>query len=166
MKKWSALAACALLAAPVCSLACGMNSTAVTFPVGEGVAAGDAPPGQLPPPPAAVVDIVRGIGANHATCNDTGLLTVMVEWPRGTTKLRDIGFEFSTLSPDPPYAIFPAGPVQGRIDGRRSEFLFLWREGGPAQQKPIDMQVEVRAVTRDNLRGPPTLLVIRSPPGG
>ncbi|HYM86000.1 MAG TPA: hypothetical protein VET30_04625, partial [Pseudoxanthomonas sp.] len=63
------------------------------------------------------------------------------------------------------YAIFPEGPVQAPISGRSSDFLFMWREGAPAQQKPIDLQVEVRAVTRDNQRGPPTRILVRAGPG-
>ena len=47
----------------------------------------------------------------------------------------------------------------------RSEFVFLWQDGPPAQQQPIDLVVEVRAVTPDNRRGPPAQLRIAAPPG-
>ena len=47
----------------------------------------------------------------------------------------------------------------------RSEFVFLWQDGPPAQQQPIDLVVEVRAVTPDNRRGPPAHLRIAAPPG-
>ena len=62
-------------------------------------------------------------------------------------------------------AIFPSAPVVGSVDGKRSEFVFLWRDGPPAQQAPIDLMVEVRAVTVDNRRGPPTQLRIAAAPG-
>ena len=52
----------------------------------------------------------------------------------------------------------------GSVDGKRSEFVFLWRDGPPAQQAPIDLMVEVRAVTADNRRGPPTQLRIAAAP--
>jgi hypothetical protein len=42
----------------------------------------------------------------------------------------------------------------------------MWQEGAPAQQKTIDLQVDVRAVTRDNRRGPATRIVVRAAPGG
>ena len=164
MKKWSALIVCAALAAPEAG-ACGMTSTAVPFDIvdtGQGAVVGDS--AELPAPPTVVTEIVRGIGSNHESCNDTGLLTMVIEWPRGKYKLRDVGFEFTPVGDSIAYAIFPSRPVQGREDRRRSEFLFLWREGGPTQQKVIDLQVDVRAVTRDNLRGPPTRVVVRSTP--
>lgn len=165
-KKLSALIVCTALAAPQ-AFACGMTSTAVPFEVGEDAQAAVADDaGELPAPPTVVTEIVRGIGANHASCDDTGLLSLVIEWPRGKYKLREIGFEFAPVSGQPPYAIFPEGPVQGRMQGRRSEFLFMWREGPPSQQKPIDIQVQVRAVTRDNMRGPATNLRLRSPAGG
>jgi len=167
MKKWSALIVCTALAAPE-AVACAMTSTAVPFEVAgdaQTAVAGDA--GELPAPPTVVKEIVRGIGVDHASCDDTGLLSLVIEWPRGKYKLRDLGFEFAPVSTSqPPYVIFPEGPLQGRMEGRRSEFLFMWREGPPSRQKPIDMQVQVRAVTRDNMRGPATSVRLRSPAGG
>ncbi len=165
MKSRYALCACVMLAMSEAS-ACGMSSTAVPFETDRTQTARDAPSGELPQPPAVVSEIVRGIGANHATCNDTGLVTVLIQWPRGKYKLGEVGFEFIPVGGTIPYPIFPEGPVQGREARRRSEFLFLWSDGPPSQQKPIDMQVDVRAVTRDNQRGPATRLRLRSPVGG
>ena len=89
-----------------------------------------------------------------------------VEWPRGTDyKLRELGFEFRVVGGEDRLSIFPKAPVTGRVDGRRSEFVFLWQDGPPAQQQPIDLVVEVRAVTPDNRRGPPAQLRIAAPPG-
>ncbi len=146
--------------------ACGMNSTAVPFETDPGIPAQDAPPGDLPLPSAVVTEVVRGIGSNHETCNDTGLLSVVVEWPRGKYKLREVGFQFEPVGGNASHPIFPEGPVQGRENRRSSEFLFLWRDGPPSQQRPIDMQVDVRAVTRDNLRGPATRLRLGARAGG
>jgi len=165
MKSSYAFCACLMLAVTDAG-ACGMSSTAVPFETDGTQLARDAPSGELPAPPAVVTGIVRGIGSNHETCNDTGLVTVMIEWPRSKYKLRDVGFEFVAVGGSVPYVIFPEGPVQGREARRRSEFLFLWRDGPPSQQKRIDMQVDVRAVTRDNQRGPATRLRLGSPAGG
>ena len=165
MKKWYAVTLCALLVAPGAN-ACGFTSKLVPFEVAAGSAPTDDASGQLPAPKAVVTETIRGIGANHATCEDTGLLTVAIEWPRGEYKLRDLGFEFRVVSGVMPYAIFPEGPVKAPVDGRRSEYLFMWREGAPSQQKFLDMHVEVRAVTRDNLRGPPARVRVLSAPGG
>ena len=156
---------CALLAAPHV-YACGMTSKLTPFALAAGSTPVETVGGEIPAPVVAVTEIVRGIGPKHSTCDDTGLLSVMVEWPRGKHKLRDMGFEFKVVSDNPAYAIFPEGPIQAPIEGRSSDFLFMWQEGAPAQQKPIDLQVEVRAVTRDNQRGPPTRIVLRAAPGG
>ena len=120
----------------------------------------------LKAPELEVVSITRGIGSRHSSCDDTGLLSIRVEWPRGTDyKLRDLGFEFRVVSGESSYAIFPQGVVASRVDGRESEFLFMWRDGPPAEQQAINLQVEVRAVTPDNRRGPPTRLVVNAMPG-
>ncbi|MEO8364673.1 MAG: hypothetical protein ABI538_00560 [Pseudoxanthomonas sp.] len=164
MKKSFAIVLCACLVAPGAG-ACGMTSKLTAYePV-----AGSVPVTQahalLPAPVAVVTGFVRGIGPKHSTCDDTGLLSVEIEWPRGEYKLRDLGFEFKVVSGTTAYAIFPEGPVQAPISGRRGDFLFMWQEGEPSLQQPIDLQVEVRAVTRDNLRGPPTRIVVRAAPG-
>lgn len=155
---------CACLVAPGAA-ACGMTSKLTSFePVAGSVPATQAD-GELPAPVAVVTEIVRGIGPKHSSCDDTGLLSVEIEWPRGKYKLRDLGFEFKVVSGTAAYPIFPAGPIQAPIKGRNGDFLFMWQEGAPSQQKPIDLQVEVRAVTRDNVRGPPATIMVRAAPG-
>jgi hypothetical protein len=164
MRKSCAVVLCAWLIAPGAG-ACGMTSKLTAFElVAASVPAAQADVG-LPAPVAVVTEIVRGIGPKHSTCDDTGLLSVEIEWPRGKYKLRDLGFEFKVVSGTTTYAIFPDHPIQAPIDGRHGDFLFMWQEGAPAQQQPIDLQVEVRAVTRDNQRGPPTRIVVRAAPG-
>ena len=116
-------------------------------------------------PALEMVSLTRGING-RASCDASGLLTMSVEWPRGTDyKLRELGFEFRVVGGEDRLSIFPKAPVTGRVDGRRSEFVFLWQDGPPAQQQPIDLVVEVRAVTPDNRRGPPAQLRIAAPPG-
>ena len=156
---------CALLAAPQAH-ACGMTNRLTPFVTGAAAAGTETPDAEIPTPVVVVGEIVRGIGPRHATCDDTGLLTVRLEWPRGKHKLRDVGFLFEVVSGAQPYSIFPEGPIQAPIEGRNSDFLFMWQEGAPTQQKTIDLQIDVRAVTRDNRRGPATRIVVRAAPGG
>ncbi len=163
-KKSYAIALCAWLMAPGAG-ACGMNSKLTVFEPVAGSVPAAATSGDLPAPMATVTQIVRGIGPNHATCDDTGLLSIVVEWPRGKYKLRDIGFKFKVVSGAAPYLIFPDAATQAPITRRQSDFLFMWQEGAPSQQQPINLQVEVWAVTRDNLHGPPTRIVVRAAPG-
>ena len=155
--------ACVLFCAPA-AMACSLKTGAQPF-VAQGQRSTAVVEG-LKAPLVEVVSITRGIGTRHASCDDTGLLSLKVEWPRGTDyKLRDIGFEFRVVSGEDSYAIFPQEPVTGRVDGRDSEFLFMWRDGPPLQQQAIRLQVEVRAVTADNQRGPATLATISASPG-
>lgn len=154
---------CVLLSAPganACSLSTGIKPfTPAQAPAndsGEG----------LKMPVAEVLSVTRGIGSRNASCDEAGLLSVRVGWPRGTDyKPRDLGFEFRVVSGSSPYAIFPEGPVSGRVEGRDSEFLFMWRDGSPDQQQPIQLEIEVRAVTQDNRRGPPARFTLSAAPG-
>ncbi len=155
--------ACVFFCAPA-ALACSLKSGVQPFAV-QGQAS-SAAVGVLKAPLVEVISITRGIGTRHASCDDTGLLSLKVEWPRGTDyKLRDIGFEFRVVSGDDSYAIFPQAAVTGHVDGRDREFLFIWRDGPPSQQQALDLKVEVRAVTADNQRGPATLATISVSPG-
>lgn len=157
-----ALAICAFLVAAdaaACNLSTGTMPFAVAGP--STADAGDA----LRAPSLEMVSLTRGING-RASCDASGLLTLSVEWPRGTDyKLRDLGFEFRVVVGEDRWSIFPKTPVAGRVDGRRSEFVFLWQDGPPAEQQPIDLVVEVRAVTPDNRRGPPAQLRIAAAPG-
>ena len=155
-----AICACLVVAdASACNLSTGTTPFAVAA-----AATADASDG-LRAPALEIISLTRGING-RASCDASGLLTVSVEWPRGTDyKLRDLGFEFRVVSGEDRLSIFPMAPVTGRVDGRRSEFVFLWQDGPPAQQGPIDLVVEVRAVTPDNRRGPPAQLRITAAPG-
>lgn len=157
-----ALAICACFAvaeAAACNLSTGTTPFAVAGP--PAVETGDA----LRAPGLEMVSLTRGING-RASCDASGLLTLSVEWPRGTDyKLRELGFEFRVVGGEDRWSIFPKTPVTGRVDGRRSEFVFLWQDGPPAEQRPIDLVVEVRAVTPDNRRGPPAQVRIAAPPG-
>ncbi|WP_296279929.1 hypothetical protein [Pseudoxanthomonas sp.] len=143
--------------------ACNLSTGTTVFAT-HGVAAAADEAG-LKAPVLDLVSLTRGVDG-RASCDASGLLTLSVEWPRGTDyKLRDLGFEFRVVGEDA-LAIFPREPVAGRLEGRRSEFVFLWKDGPPVQQSRIDLIVEVRAVTADNRRGPPAQLRIASAPGG
>ncbi|MBD9477558.1 hypothetical protein [Pseudoxanthomonas sp. PXM02] len=157
-----ALALCALLVVAD-TAACNLSTGVTPFAKGAGVqAVEDA---GLKPPVLELVSLTRGVDG-RASCDASGLLTLRVEWPRGTDyKIRDLGFEFRVVGDDA-LAIFPPAPVVAPVEGKRSEFVFLWRDGPPAQQARIDLVVEVRAVTADNRRGPPAQLRIAAAPGG
>lgn len=145
--------------------ACKLSSGVTPFQVNSGTAVESAPE-ELKPPEVRIVSVTRGVGTRHASCDDTGLLALQVEWPRGTDyKLRDLGFQFRVVSGETAYALFPEGPIAGKVEGRQADFLFMWQDGPPAQQQPIRVEVEVRAVTQDHRLGPPARFVLDAVPG-
>jgi hypothetical protein len=145
--------------------ACKLSSGVSPFQVSVATASESAP-GELKPPEVRIVSMTRGVGTRHASCDDTGLLTLELERPRGTDyKLRDLGFQFRVVSGETAYALFPKDPVAGKVEGRQAEFLFMWQDGPPAEQQPIRLEVEVRAVTQDHWLGPPTRFVVDAVPG-
>jgi hypothetical protein len=145
--------------------ACKLSSGVSPFQVNAAPASESAPE-ELKPPEVRIVSVTRGVGTRHASCDDTGLLTLQVEWPRGTDyKVRDLGFQFRVVAGETAYALFPEGPITGKVEGRRAEFLFMWQDGPPTQQQPIRLEVEVRAVTQDHRIGPPTRFVVNAVPG-
>ena len=93
MRKSCAIVLCAWLVAPGAN-ACGMTSKLTAFEPTAGSMPAEQADVELPAPVAVVTEIVRGIGPRHSTCDDTGLLSVEIQWPRGKYKLRDLGFEF------------------------------------------------------------------------
>lgn len=140
MRKSCAVVLCAWLLAPGAG-ACGMTSKLTSFePVVGSVPVARVDAGradvELPAPVAVVTEIVRGIGTKHSTCDDTGLLGVEIEWPRGKYKLRDLGFEFKVVSGTTAYAIFPDHPIQAPISGRRGDFLSCGRKARPRNNSP------------------------------
>ena len=161
MKRWWLWGLCALLPAQMAG-ACNLNTHMRAFELQEGAAPKDAPEDTLRAPELRVTEVTRGLGGAPGTCDGAGLLGIRLDWPRGDYKLEDIGFEFRVLSAETSYAVFPAEPVAVVSDSRRAELLFLWPDAAPGEQKPLRMEVEVRAVTRDYLRGPPVRLAIDS----
>jgi hypothetical protein len=144
--------------------ACKLSSGVSPFQVNTATASQSAPE-ELKPPEVRIVSVTRGVGTRHASCDDTGLLTLQVEWPRGTDyKVRDLGFQFRVVAGETAYALFPEGPITGKVEGRQAEFLFMWQDGPPTQQQPIRLEVEVRAVTRDHRLGPPVRFVLDAMP--
>lgn len=159
MKGWWLLGLCALLPAQTAA-ACGLSTHIAPFEIDAGAAPTDAPEDTLQTPELRVTEITRGLGGAPGTCDGSGLLGVRLDWPRGDYALDQVGFEFRIVSSNNEMTVFPTSPVKVVTDGRRANVLFFWTDVAPAQQQPLRMEVEVRAVTRGNVRGPATRLVI------
>ncbi|HET6395775.1 MAG TPA: hypothetical protein VFF91_02930 [Pseudoxanthomonas sp.] len=159
MKLWCLILLCAWPAQA--ALACAFQSNVKSF----AVAAPLVDAAELPAPEIEEVSVTRGLGG-AASCDQRGFLTVRLRWPRGSSyDLEDIGFEYRVVRGQAPEGMLPAEPVAADASGRRTEHLFTWQDGAPAQQQALQLQVEVRAVTPDRRRGPPATLAIEAAPG-
>lgn len=159
MKRWWLLLA--LLPVQMAG-ACNLNTKWSAFELDAGAPPSDAPEETMQAPELKVTEITRGLGGAAGTCDGSGLLGIRLDWPRGDYKIEQIGFEFRVVGGDNVPTIFPAEPVAVVSTSRRANLLFLWPDVAPNQQQPLHLEVEVRAVTRGNLRGPPTRLLIDS----
>jgi len=95
---------------------------------------------------------------NYASCSDAGRLVFFVEPDL------DIGYKFSLAEGSFPDLVFPEFPVQP-VSHTPGEIRFVWLDfqGGPVE--PIDVVVEVRAVSAAGARSDPVTIEI-SDPGG
>ncbi|GGD42877.1 hypothetical protein [Pseudoxanthomonas indica] len=161
MKRWGLWGILALLPAPMAG-ACSLNTNLLPFALEAGAAPANAPDETLQAPELKVTEITRGLGGAAGSCDGSGLLGIRLDWPRGDYKLDQVGFEFRVVGGDDVPAIFPAEPVAVTSTSRRVNLLFLWPDVPPGEQKPLRLELEVRAVTHGYLRGPPTRLFVNS----
>jgi len=142
-----------LCALPVQALAaCAFDTNLKPFHVARSSLVDTA---DLPAPEVEEVSFTRGLGGG-AVCDQLGFLTVKLRWPRGDYDLEDIGFEYRVVRGEAPEGLVPQGPVvASSIRGRRTEHQLTWVDGPPAEQQPLRLLLELRAVTADGWRGPP-----------
>jgi hypothetical protein len=110
---------------------------------------------EIPPPEVVVSSVTRGIGGG-ATCDALGFMSIELKWPRGSDyDMDEIGFEYRGVSGEAPDGMIPDTVVASPVSGRKAEHQFTWQDAPTAQQRPLHLQLEVRAVTRDHQRGAP-----------
>ena len=103
----------------------------------------------LPAPEVRLLDVTRGTGSDRFSCNKAGRIRVRVTWPRSSKyDIDEIGFYFRVVSGKTLDLIFPLIPVKGLIEDNKAEFSFVWLDGAPSQQQPLDLEVEVFAINR------------------
>ena len=116
----------------------------------------------LPAPKVLITNITRGTAAPGSTCADAGIISVDVYWPEASQyELDEIGFYFRTQShklPDLIFPLEPVAPLTANISGNRAAFTFVWLDGHPDQQIPLDFELEVFAVNKGMEIGPPAKL--------
>lgn len=115
---------------------------------------------RIPAPQIESTSIIRGAGGG-ATCDALGFLSVEIRWPRGSDyDLDQVGFEYRVVSGEVPDGLLPEGVLASPSSGRKAEHQFTWQDLPPGQQRPLQLVLEVRAVTRDRQRGAPARIVV------
>lgn len=153
---WLALLLAAL---PQAALACGFTGNLTSYAVSGSLRDDLA----LPAPEVASVNVTRGL-AGGGKCDRLGLLSVALQWPRGTGfSLDEIGFEYRLVQGEAPEGLVPEAPVVARSNQRGSEHVLTWPD---EVQAPLQLLLEVRAVTADGRRGQPAQVRVEARPGG
>lgn len=121
----------------------------------------------LPKPEVKITSVTRGTAAPGASCDDAGIITLLVTWPKESLySLDEIGFYFRASGNVASKYIFPNVPVAStKAKGNEVEFMFVWLDGHPKQQKPMDFELEVFAVNRGYEIGSSEKVVVQAPKG-
>jgi len=116
---------------------------------------------ELPAPVVEKVSVTRGLDG-AGSCDRLGLLSIQLRWPRAKgVDVENVGFEYRVLRGRAPEGMLPDAAVAAPpVSGRRTEHLLTWDDGPQVRGQPLDLLVEVRAITRDYRRGPPAVFVI------
>jgi len=110
--------------------------------------------------------VTRGTAAPGSSCADAGTLTLYVSLPPASTyRLEELGVYFRVVGGEQPDEIFSDRPLTGTLEAGRMRFLFVWLDGHPSQQRPLDLRVEAFLVAPDLSIGPSTTFVVRGDPG-
>ena len=87
-------------------------------------------------------------------CGGFGQLSLELDWPASSAyRLGEVGFYFRVLGADRPDHIFPLKPITGKLAGQ-ARFHFIWPDGPPSNQQPLNFEVEVFAVNKGLEIGP------------
>ncbi len=143
---------------------CAMSTGYVPFEISKDAQPLQAPDNALDAPRAELVSVTRGVGGAAGSCDAQGILVLSVKAKGGSYKADDLGFEFAVRGDGDAGHAFPARAVAIGKDNARNELLLTWPDDAPAQQKPLQLDVEVRAVTHGDLLGPATVLHIDTRP--
>jgi hypothetical protein len=118
----------------------------------------------MPSPRVSILSIKRGTVAPGSSCDDAGILKLKVGWPKESAySLDEIGFYFRADMAKLPDLIFPLVPITtSRVEGSEAEFMFVWLDGHPKHQLPLNFNLEVFAVNKGLQIGPPTVVEVKS----
>jgi hypothetical protein len=118
----------------------------------------------LAAPVVQLVSVVRGTQPPGGSCSDAGVIRLAITWPlESSYAIDEVGFQFKVVSGQAPPDIFPTFAVTGiQRKGQVQELSFIWLDGAPKFHLPLDCEVEVFAINREGVAGPPTRVKIRA----
>ncbi|TAA48549.1 hypothetical protein [Corallincola spongiicola] len=106
-------------------------------------------------------DIVRGTDdGNYASCSDAGILTLKLL----DTQSQPVGYMFRIVQGQFEDKLFYEQPIQA-TDPYREENLykFVWLDGSSDVQEPIDITLEIVAISKTGHKSGPQTLRITHP---
>lgn len=120
------------------------------------------------PPPLTLVSVSvsRGTGNDGFTCVDAGTLLITVALPADSPYFIDeIGFYVRTLAGEDITAGHRSPIKALGVDPRSGTLMMHWLDGAPSEQRPLDLDLELSAVTHDLALGPPLRVRVRADVG-
>lgn len=140
--------------------ACDLKTGLVPFETDAAAISRPAPEDALEAPEVELVGAVRGVGGAAGSCDASGMLILRLRAPDGDYEPAELGYEFRAVQAQPSYPMLPATPVAISAEAKRDEVVLLWTDAAPAQQQPLQLHIEVRALTRDGQFGPAATLIV------
>lgn len=112
-------------------------------------------------PNFAVDSIQRGIDdGTRNSCSDAGFINLKLD----SAPSNDQGYIFKLVEGEFDYQIFDEAPViPSKFMENKRLYSFLWFDGHNAEQMPINIMVQIIAISRSGNKSEPQLLTITYP---
>ncbi len=115
-------------------------------------------------PKVEVSEIIRGHSdGNFASCSDAGI--IRLRFTDGNP-YHKTGYSFKIIEGTFEDKVFPDGYVMPPASLKsENEVMFVWLDGSKNYQEPIDIKVEIRAMSYRGIESKPYVLHIKHPGG-
>lgn len=115
-------------------------------------------------PKVEVAEILRGYDdGNFASCSDAG--TIRLRFTDGNV-YHKTGYSFKVIEGTFEDEVFPEGYVMPPTSLKsENEVMFVWLDGSNSYQEPIDIKVEITAMSYRGIESKPYVLHIKHPGG-
>lgn len=115
-------------------------------------------------PKVEVAEISRGYDdGNFASCSDAGIIRLKITDDNVYDKT---GYSFRIIEGTFEDQVFPEGYVMPPTSLKsENEVMFVWLDGSKNYQEPIDIKVEITAISHRGIESKPYVLHIKHPGG-